>query len=98
MVYVPTFIGEIGTFIFNIIILILAVKYDLKIKAYNERHPVKKQQPKKIMLMAYFIIWIIASFVAWYVLHFVKLGEFFAIGVVAPVVVVLSLEWLEIVR
>lgn len=98
MVYIPTLIGEIGTFIFNIIVLILLVKYDLKIKSYNERHPIKKQQPKKIMLSVYFIIWIIVSFVAWYVLNFVQLGEYFAIGVVTPVVIVLLLEWLEIVR
>ncbi len=100
MVLVPTWIGEVGAFIFNLIVLSLLIKYNKSIEKYNSTRPaqLKSNPVKKQGLVAYFLIWVIASLVSWYYLEYIKLGEFFALSVVAPAVIVLFLEWIQVLR
>lgn len=93
MVYVPTIVGEVGAFLFNIVILSYVIKYDANVSEWNRIHRIKKQTVFRPLLLSYFIAWIITSFVAWYSLHFIQLGEFFAVSVVLPVMIVSFVKW-----
>lgn len=93
MVYVPTIIGEIGVLIFNSLILYYLVKYDFHVDQWNKVHNVKRQKILQSSLPIYFCCWVIVSFVAWYHFHFIQLGEFFAISVVTPVIMIALARW-----
>ena len=98
MVYVPTLIGEIGAFVFNICMLVLLIKYNNGILEYNRKHPIKKKEVERTGIFLYFAVWVAVSIYAWYVMHFIQLGSFFAFCVVLPCVIVLALEWLQVIR
>lgn len=92
--------GEAGVFIFNFILLSLLIKYNNSIEKYNSTRPAQLRDTpvKKQGLVAYFLIWAMASLVSWYYLEYIKLGEFFALSVVAPAVIVLFLDWIQVMR
>jgi hypothetical protein len=73
-----TLIGEIGAFLFNLLVLIIVVK----INKYSGNTFLKH-----FLLLFYFPGWVIASLISWYILHMIQLGEFFAICVILPVII-----------
>lgn len=92
-------IGEVGAFIFNLIILYLLIKKNKGILKYNKNRPYRLQEKsiKIFGLSIYFGGWIVASLVSWYFLEMIRLGEFFAFGVVIPCLIILFLEWIEVI-
>lgn len=98
MVYVPTLVGEIGAFVFNICMMVLLIKYNNGITKHNRTHPIKKKEVKRAGIFLYFAVWVAVSIYAWYILQFIQLGRFFALSVVLPFVIVIVLEWLQVIR
>lgn len=94
MVYLTSTIGEIGVFLFNLIILFYLTKHDSQVDIWNKAHHFKKQKIFRVSVVIYFVCWIIISFIAWYYLHFIQLGEFFAMSVVLPAILTMLIKWI----
>jgi hypothetical protein len=92
MFYIPSLIGEFGVLVLNLLILSYLARKDNQIIEENKGKVITKQSLFKYLLCFYFIVWIIVSVFAWYSLNFIKLGEFFAISVVTPALMVLLVK------